>query len=125
MILDTNAISALFAGNDSLARVLAASPRHQVPVIVLGEYRYGLKRSRHQERLENLLDQLEHESDVLTIDAGTAAIYAEVREQLRQRGTPLPENDVWIAALVLQHRQPLVSQDTHFDSVTGLQRIGW
>jgi predicted nucleic acid-binding protein len=125
MILDTNAISALFVGDEDLAQVLAVSPRHHLPVIVLGEYRYGLKRSRHRARLESLLEQLEHESDILSIDAGTAVIYADVREQLRQRGSPIPENDVWIAALAVQHHQPVVSQDEHFDWITGLRRIGW
>jgi tRNA(fMet)-specific endonuclease VapC len=125
MILDTNAVSALFIGDNHLARVLAGSPRHQLPVIVLGEYRYGLKRSRHQKALETLLDQLEHESDVLSVEADTATIYAEVRDQLRRRSTPLPENDVWIAALALQYNQPIATQDKHFDFVSGLRRIGW
>ncbi|HTS18456.1 MAG TPA: type II toxin-antitoxin system VapC family toxin [Verrucomicrobiae bacterium] len=125
MILDTNAVSALFVGDNNLARVLSGSPRHQLPVIVLGEYRYGLKRSRHPKALESLLDQLERESDVLPIDADTAAVYADVRDQLRRRGTPLPENDVWIAALALQYDQPIISQDQHFDLVPRLRRLGW
>jgi len=125
MILDTNAVSALFVGDKNLARILAGPPRHQLPVVVLGEYRYGLKRSRHQKALEGLLDQLERESDILPVEADTATIYADVRDQLRRRGTPLPENDVWIAALALQYNQPVVTQDQHFDLVSGLRRIGW
>jgi tRNA(fMet)-specific endonuclease VapC len=125
VILDTNAVSALFIGDKRLARVLAISPWHHLPVIVLGEYRYGLKRSRHRRSLEELLEQLELESEVLTVDTGTAVVYAEVRDQLRQRGTPLPENDIWIAALAFQHHQPIVSQDEHFDLVAGLHRLSW
>jgi tRNA(fMet)-specific endonuclease VapC len=125
VILDTNAVSALFVGDKHLASILAVSSRHQLPVVVLGEYRYGLKRSRHRRILETLLDQLERESEILSVETRTAVVYAEVREQLRVRGTPLPENDVWIAALAIQHQQPIVSKDGHFDLVTGLHRVDW
>ena len=125
MILDTNAISGLFRGDLALERVLARADRHQLPVIVLGEYRFGLITSRVRRRLQSLLDQLVSESDVLDIDFETAGFYAEIRSGLRRRGTPIPENDVWIAALAIQHRQQLVSRDLHFDAVSGIQRLTW
>ena len=125
MILDTNAVSALLAGDPALGDLLRARSRHHLPVIVIGEYRFGLFRSRHRERLGLLLRELILESSVLGIDEGTAAVYSEVREELRTKGRPIPENDVWIAALALQHRQPVVSRDDHFDSVGGLTRLEW
>ena len=125
MILDTNAVSSLFAGDSALPDVLAASSRHHLPVIVIGEYRFGLLRSRHRERLADLLAALIRESSVLVVDQVTAGIYSEVREDLRTKGRPIPENDIWIAALALQHRQAVVSRDDHFDSVRGLVRLGW
>lgn len=125
MILDTNAVSALFAGEPEIAAVLEVSERHELPVIVLGEYRYGLLRSRYRETLETLLDRLVEESNVLGIDETTAAIYAEVREKLRERGTPIPENDVWISALAMQHGTEILSQDEHFDRVEGVERVSW
>ena len=125
MILDTNAVSALFAGDSSLAEALANDDRHHLPVIVIGEYRYGLARSRDRSRLGRLLDMLIHESLVLTIDVGTAAHYATLREELRQGGRPIPENDVWIAALSRQHDLPVITRDDHFDQIIDLQRIRW
>lgn len=125
MILDTNAVSAIFAGDEDVASVLDGAVRHHVPAIVLGEYRYGLKRSRRRRRLQLLLDRLELESIVLAVDGETAKHYADVRNALRRQGRPLPENDVWIAALALQHHQPIVSQDAHFDAVEGVKRISW
>jgi tRNA(fMet)-specific endonuclease VapC len=125
VILDTNAVSSLFAGDSVLADVLAASSRHHLPVIVIGEYRFGLLRSRHRERLALLLAALIRESSVLVVDQVTAEIYSQVREDLRTKGRPIPENDIWIAALALQHQQPVVSRDDHFDSVRGLVRLGW
>lgn len=125
MILDTNAVSALLAGDTELAEVLQGSTRHQLPSIVLGEYRYGLQRSRKRRRIEPWLDELERESEVLVVDAETARSYAAVREALRKEGHPIPENDVWIAALALQHSLPVVSRDVDFDAVEGLRRVSW
>lgn len=125
MILDTNAISGLLAGDCGLEEVLHAEERHHLPVIVLGEYRYGLSVSRHGRRLESLLDRLEIESSVLAIDASTARDYADIRRELRAKGRPIPEKDLWIAALARQHHLPLVSRDAHFDAIDGLQRFDW
>jgi tRNA(fMet)-specific endonuclease VapC len=125
MILDTNAVSGIFRGDASLEGVLAPDARHQLPVIVVGEYGFGLKKSRASQRLQLLLDRLITESDVLEIDLETAGHYAAIRNGLRERGRPIPENDVWIAALCVQHRQRLVSRDAHFDRIPGLERVGW
>ena len=125
MILDTNAVSALFEGDSALARQLAPANRHHLPVIVIGEYRYGLLRSRHRRKLSLLLDRLVRESVVLRVDEATAHAYAEVRDELRTLGRPIPENDVWIAALARQHDEPVVSRDRHFEAVEGIRIIRW
>jgi len=125
MILDTNAVSALLAGDEALAVVLASSERHHLPVVVVGEYRYGLLRSKYRRRLEPLLDILIGESIPLAVDLETTNHYAQVRDELRRRGTPIFENDVWIAALARQHGEPVVSRDEHFDAVSGVVRLGW
>ena len=125
MILDTNAVSALLAGDPGLESLLAPLPQHHLPVVVLGEYRYGLLRSRYREHLSHLFDRLVEESFVLSLDQGTSEAYALVREELRLKGRPIPENDVWIAALARQHDEPVVSRDRHFDQVSGLRRLSW
>lgn len=125
MILDTNAVSALFAGAEGIESVLQGEDQHHLPTVVLGEYRYGILRSRHREHLSRLLDTLASASRVLTVDAVTADRYATVRDELRRQGTPIPENDVWIAALARQHALPVVSRDRHFDHVKGLRRRDW
>jgi len=125
MILDSTAVSALFAGEPAIAEVLTSVERHHLPVVVIGEYRYGLRRSSHQRRLLALLEAMIRESVVLRVDESTAEAYAEVRDELRTRGRPIPENDVWIAALARQHDQPVVSRDVHFDEVVGLVRVTW
>lgn len=125
MILDTNAVSALFVGDPALGKVLAAEQRHHLPVIVIGEYRYGLLGSRHRSHLEKLLETLIRESFVLSVEEATAEAYSHVRDDLRRKGRPIPENDIWIAALARQHQQPVVSRDDHFDSVPDLRRVAW
>ena len=125
MILDTNAVSALLAGDEALGRLLDQADYQHLPVVVIGEYRYGLLRSRLRRRLELLLEALIDESIVLAVDQVTANVYAQVRDELRQAGRPLPENDVWIAALARQHGEPIVSHDKHFDHVPGIDRQSW
>ena len=125
MILDTNAVSALLVGDSALGEVLAADQRHHLPVIVIGEYRYGLLGSNRRDPLQKLLEILIRESLVLAVDKATAENYSHVRDELRRKGRPIPENDIWIAALARQHRQPVVSRDDHFDYVTDLRRIAW
>lgn len=125
MILDTHAVSALFAGDAALLPLLTGAARLHLPVVVIGEYRYGLLRSRQRRALAGLLDTLIAESRVLALDLATAERYAEVRDELRRQGTPIPENDVWVAALARQHELPVVSRDEHFDQVPGLDRRAW
>lgn len=125
MILDTNAVSALLAGDPSIAQTLAGEEQHHLPVIVIGEYRYGLVRSRERGRLGSLFDLFIDKSIVLPIDLDTTVHYASLREDLRRIGRPIPENDVWVAALATQYGLPIISRDTHFDSVRGVERMSW
>lgn len=126
MILDTNAISAFADGNAAVLRHVQNPPMAiHLPVVVLGEYRYGVKLSRHRAAREKWLDDLEASCSVLDVTSETSRIYAEIRHELRLAGQPIPENDIWIAALARQHRLPLLSNDGHFDQVSGIQRFGW
>lgn len=125
MILDTNAISAWAERNPSAWRLIEAQPILCLPVIVLGEFRFGLRGSRKRSVLEPQLDFLERTVRVLDITRETAAVYAAVRYELKQRGKPIPENDVWIASLARQHGYTIMSQDIHFDAVPGIRRLSW
>jgi tRNA(fMet)-specific endonuclease VapC len=126
LILDTNAVSALLAGNsESLQRVLEGADQHYLPLPVIAEYQYGLLRLPRPQRLQSLLRRLEADSIVLLPDRSTADIYAVIRHDLRTKGRPIPENDIWIAALARQFHLDVVSQDAHFDQVANLRRISW
>ena len=125
MILDTNALSAFVDGDAGVGAVLRRQARAAIPVIVLGEFRYGIAQSRHKAVYEAwLVSQLSH-FDVLAITEETTIAYAALRVSLRRIGRPIPANDAWIAALALEHRIPVLSRDRHFDDVPDLERSAW
>jgi predicted nucleic acid-binding protein len=125
VILDTNALSAFFDGDAMVGELLRHQARACVPVIVLGEFRYGIAQSRHRTAYEQWLQSQLRHFEVLAVTDQTATSYATLRVALKQQGTPIPANDAWIAALALQHRLPVLSRDRHFDSVPRLTRRGW
>lgn len=93
-----------------------------LPVPVVGELRYGALNSRRS--AENLaeVERLVSRCRVLDITAATADVYARLRLGLKEKGKPIPENDLWIAALCVEHEVPLVTLDGHFDVIKGLER---
>ena len=125
MILDTNAISAWCDGDAALLAVLPTDRPLFLPAIVLGEYRFGIKAARDRKMRESWLAEVEAAVTVLDVTSETAQHYADVREELRKARTPIPENDLWIAALARQHDLPVITRDAHFDHVAGLRRTGW
>lgn len=125
MILDTNALSAFADADEALLPVLNGASELYLPVIVLGEYRYGISNSRYHTKYTQWLARDLHLFRILEVSEPTSVHYAEIRSSLKSQGTPIPANDCWIASLARQYRLPVVSRDTHFDSVKGVRRIGW
>ena len=125
MILDTNALSAAADDDPAVIAHLARADQVAIPVIVLGEYRYGIAQSRNRAAYANWLKGLLNDCLVLDINEPATRHYAEITLELKRKGTPIPTNDIWIAALCRQHALPLLSRDGHFDLVGGTKRIGW
>jgi tRNA(fMet)-specific endonuclease VapC len=125
VILDTNALSAIADNQAAAVRIFSHAANIELPVIVLGEYRFGIALSRRCSEYEKWLAELIAATRVLPVDQQTAAHYARIRAELKKGGQPIPSNDLWIAALCRQHRLPLMSQDRHFDAVRELERVGW
>jgi predicted nucleic acid-binding protein len=125
LILDTNGLSAMADGDAKLEPLLQQATEIAVPVIVLGEYKFGIRQSGHRVRYERWLSDVIANCRVLGVDEATAERYAEIRGELKRDGHPIPGNDLWIAALARQHDLPLLSRDRHFDFVPRLKRIGW
>ena len=122
-LIDTNALSAWAEGLATVAPSLRAADRLVVPSVVLGEYWFGIRQSRHRSRYENWLARYLPLTEIATVTSATADAYADIRLELKRLGTPIPPNDVWIAALARQHGLAVLSNDGHFDIVDGIRRI--
>jgi tRNA(fMet)-specific endonuclease VapC len=125
VILDTNGLSGVVDGDAGLEPLLRKASQIAIPVIVLGEYRYGISQSRSRQSYERWLTEYLPAFIILDVNEETTISYSAVRTELKKAGTPIPSNDVWIAALCRQHSFPLVSRDRHFDLVAGIQRLNW
>jgi predicted nucleic acid-binding protein len=125
VILDTKALSGAADGDPGVLQVIGRAERIAVPVIVLGEYRLGVAQSRHRREYEEWLREWVAAVTVVDVDRETTYHYAKIGLELKKIGKPIPSNDLWIAALCGQHALPLLSQDRHFDVVSGLKRLAW
>ncbi len=125
LVVDTNALSAIADNRDRIKEVLATAAVIAVPVISLGEYRFGIAQSRNHAHYTSWLERFLHDSRVLEINQTTTSFYAEIALELKQAGRPIPSNDVWIASLCRQHNLPLLSRDRHFDFVRNIRRVSW
>jgi len=125
VILDTNALSAYADGVPAAVLAVDSGDSVELPVIALGEYRFGVAQSRRRREYEFWISKLLRLSVVLNVTDETAQTYAEIRLELKRAGTPIPANDLWIAALCRQHALPILSRGRHFDAVKGLRRAAW
>ena len=122
IILDTNAYAALLAGDEAVLEELAAADRILMSVVVLGELYAGFKGGSRERENVDLLDEFLRRPAVLTLDVtrATAEVFGVVKNRLRRAGTPIPINDVWIAAHAIETGSWVVTLDRHFALVPGL-----
>lgn len=125
LALDTNRYTDLCRGNAPVVQVVEAADEVWLPFIVLGELRAGFAAGIHGPHNESVLRRflLQPGVDVLYADEQTTHHYATLYRQLRKQGTPIPTNDMWIAALALQHSLTLYARDAHFDALPQLTRV--
>ena len=126
LALDTNRYIDFCRKDEDVVLLLEHAETIALPFVVLGELRAGFavgSKGRENERtLRRFL--MEAGVTVLFADDQTTYHYANVFRQLRIQGTPIPTNDIWIAALVLQHDLALCARDEHFDHLAQLVRVG-
>lgn len=123
--LDTNRYIDLCRGLEETVALLEEAESVILPFVVLGELRAGFAHGRRQSENERVLRRflLKSGVSVLFADDQTTHHYATVFRQLRRQGTPIPTNDMWLAALVLQHNLTLHDRDRHFDHLPQLVRV--
>ena len=124
-LLDTNIVIAIFAGDPGVLDRIARSNEVFLPTIVCGELYYGARKSTHVVANISRIDELAASSALVGCDINTSRHYGRIKNDLRTKGRPIPENDIWIAALARQHGLTLVSRDAHFDEVDDLSLEVW
>ena len=125
LALDTNAVIAYREGISEVCTLIDETDVIFLPVIVLGELIYGAINSTKVENNEIAVHKFAEYSHVMQIDDAVAARYAQIRFDLKKKGNPIPENDIWIAAACLELDVPLLSRDSHFNYVYGLKVYTW
>jgi tRNA(fMet)-specific endonuclease VapC len=125
LALDTNRYTDLCRGEESVIETVERAEEVWLPFIVIGELRAGFAVGTQGARNEAVLRRflLKPGVAILYADEQTTHHYANVYRQLRKQGTPIPINDMWIAALLLQHSLVLCARDAHFDALAQLTRI--
>ncbi len=125
LLLDTNAVVALQQKNSHLLRLLENEEDIFVPAIVIGELYYGAYNSGRPEENRKIVAEFAADRKVLHCDANTGDAYGQIKYALRMKGRPIPENDIWIAALTLQYDGILVTRDEHYSEVENLRTLDW
>ena len=123
--LDTNRYVDLCKGVVETVTIVEQAEVVVLPFVVLGELRAGFVHGRRQAENERILRRflLKAGVGVMFADDQTTHHYASVFRQLRKQGTPIPTNDMWLAALVLQHNLVLHARDKHFDHLPHVLRM--
>ena len=123
--LDTNRYVDLCKGVAETAELAATAEAVFLPFVVLAELRAGFALGRRGAENERVLRRflLKPDVAVLYADEQTTHHYASAFRQLRRQGTPIPTNDIWVAALALQHSLALHDRDKHFDQFPQLLRV--
>ena len=122
VLIDTNIYSLAMRGDRDVVHALRTIDRIGISAISIGELYSGFKSGRSERKNRNELNIFLDSPRVVIfdIDVETADFYASVLNNLKKKGTPIPTNDIWIAAVAFQHGFKLYSKNTHFDFVSGL-----
>ncbi len=125
VLLDTNIAIPLLAKDAVILRRLEAPIEVFVPSIVIGELYYGAFHSARATENARKISEFALSMKVLGCDMHSARLYGEIKAALRSIGMPIPENDLWIAAVARQHELTLVTRDAHFAKVPSLSVEDW
>lgn len=124
-LLDTNIVIALFKQDASVIEKLKMASQVYHSSVVIGELYYGAYHSTRKEENTERIEEYVNNTIILSCDEYTSKVYGQIKANLKKKGTPIPENDIWIAATAIQYDLILVSRDQHFDHINNLSLEGW
>jgi len=123
-LLDTNIVIAFFDGDDQVLDKIADTQIY-IPSPVVGELRFGAEKSKKKSSNQKQIDLLLSEVTILPVTETTATYYGKIKNLLKQKGKPIPENDIWIAAIAKEYDLFLVTRDAHFSNIEDLKLLVW
>jgi tRNA(fMet)-specific endonuclease VapC len=125
LLIDTNRYSDMIRGDGDVGSRFASAAELWMPIIVMGELLAGFAHGKDRRSNENKLRRFLNKpsTGLLLLDESTASVYGDISNTLRTQGTRIPTNDIWIAALALQHDLTLDTRDQHFHHVPGLKLV--
>jgi tRNA(fMet)-specific endonuclease VapC len=125
ILLDSNFIIDVFKGSLAAQGLLAAAEEVFVPATAMGELFHGAELSYRREERMAEAEEFASQRTLLPCDLETARRYGGIKSTLKVRGRPIPDNDIWIAALAQQHDLTVVTKDAHFREVDALPLLSW
>ena len=125
VLLDTSVVIDHLRGRIDIAEKAPPAEPLFLPLTALGELYKGVLKSATPEKNRAKLEMFLQTVAVLHPDTATALHYAQIAAALERKGTPIPENDIWIAAVAMECSMPLVARDAHFANVDGLALLNW
>jgi tRNA(fMet)-specific endonuclease VapC len=124
-LLDTNIIISLFAKDSQIHNRLLMAEEVFVPCVAIGELYFGAHKSLKQEENLARVEEFAQNNTVLPCDTGIAKKYGDIKNRLKDKGLPLPDNDIWIAAIAQQYALTLITRDSHFEAIENLRSETW
>lgn len=124
-LLDTNVIISLFAKDSQIHDRMAKAKEVFVPCIAIGELYFGAYKSLKLEENLACIDEFAQNNTVLPCDTDIAKKYGNIKSSLKEKGLPIPENDIWIAAIAQQYALTLITKDSHFEAIENLKIEIW
>ena len=124
-LLGTNAVIEMLAGDAGISRGQDSAEQTYLAVTSVGELYFGAAKSGRPEMNRLTIERLLLEKEVVPCDSAVAREYGRLKAVLRKQGTPIPDNDIWIAAIALRNDLTLVSRDRHFERIPGLPVEAW
>lgn len=124
-LLDTNIIVLWLNGESDIADKIDLAKEIHIPVIVLGELYFGAMNSTQIQKNLNEIQKVASYYNVLLIDEQTTINYGNIKTILRKKGKPIPENDIWIAAIAQRHKLTISTRDKHFKEIEDISLIKW
>ena len=124
-LLDTNIIISLFAKDSQIHNRLSMAEEVFVPCVAVGELYFGAYKSVKPEENLARVDEFSLNNTVLPCDTGIAKKYGDIKNRLKEKGLPVPDNDIWIAAIAQQYALTLITRDSHFEAIENLRSETW